>query len=524
MLLSTVHAQEIRLREVADTGVSFRLFSGSRNRHDIPEIMGGGVALIDGDGDGLLDLYFCNGGSIIDDPVRLDPPCRYYRNLGGFRFRDLTEGANAPGPGYAMGAAVADFDNDGHDDLFVTGWRDQRLYRNRGDGRFEDVTLRAGLTSNLWSTSAAWADLDADGDLDLYVATYLAYDPANAPYCAAPDGRRDYCGPEDFSAQPDRLYRNNGDGTFTEISAAAGIDLKEGRGLGVVIADLVGDARPDIFVANDGSACWLFENLGNLKFREIAAAAGVAFDAQGQPLAGMGVAVGDLDADGRTDIAVGNLFGRSTVAFLNRGEGVFLDASNRMGFVAATRTVTGFGLVLRDFDLDGRLDLFQANGHVLDRARLGVPFAMRPTLLRNTGTRLETVTGNAWSSKAVLGRGLAVGDLDNDGKPDAVLTSLDAPPMLLRNESAGVPVVIEVVGKRAQPFGSRLKFTIGGQTLIRDLPGGGSYLSSSDRRIVLGARPERIAVTWTSGKSEVWRNPPKGNPITIREGTGSPME
>lgn len=523
-LIPIASAQEIHLREVRDTGINFQYARGSRGRRDLPEIMGGGVALIDGDGDGLLDVYFCNGGPIVDPDKTIDPPCRYYRNLGGFRFQDQTDRANAPGPGYAMGAAVADFDNDGRDDLFVTGWRDQRLYRNAGDGRFEDVTVRAGLESKLWSTSAAWADLDADGDLDLYVATYVDYDAATAPYCAAPDGKRDYCGPEDFSAQPDRLYRNNGEGTFTEVSGPAGVALKEGRGLGVIVANLVGDSRPDIFVANDGSACWLFENLGGLKFREVGVGAGVAFDGQGQPVAAMGVAAGDLDGDGRTDIMVGNLHGRSTVGFLSRGPGVFFDASNGLGLTAATRSVTGFGLALVDLDFDGRLDVIQANGHVLDRVRLGVPLSMRPTLLRNMGKKLEDVSRSAgpWSSKAVLGRGLATGDLDQDGRPDAVLATLDSPPILLRNESAGAPVTIELLGAHAQPFGARIDATINGRSVPRELPGGGSYLSSSDRRIVLASRPERIEVTWPSGKTELWRNPQGARVIPLREGRGIP--
>ena len=525
LLALPASSAEIRFREVVDSGVTFRFINGSRGRHDLPEIMGGGVALIDGDGDGLLDLYFCQGGPIAPNVAEVteDPPCRFYRNLGGMKFADTSRMANAPGPGYAMGAAVADFDNDGRDDLFVTGWRDQRLYRNLGDGRFEDVTRRAGLESKLWSTSAAWCDLDADGDLDLYVANYLDFDPAVAPYCAAPDGRRDYCGPEDFPAQFDRLYRNNGDGTFTDVSKVAGIDDNEGRGLGVIVVDLVGDPRPDIYVANDGTACRLFENLGGLKFREVGATSGVAFDGQGQPIAGMGVAAGDLDGDGRSDLVVSNFHGRTTLGFLNRGPGAFLDASAALGLTAATRKVTGFGLALCDFDLDGRLDLIQNNGHVLDRARLGVPFAMRPTLLRNTGKRFEDVTKEGGKSflNESLGRGLAVGDLDNDGKTDLVLTSLDASPILLRNESNGGSRVVELKGRRSQAFGARLRVTSEGLEIVRELPGGGNYLSSSDRRIILGSggRLDKIEVTWPSGEAESWRNLPPTGIIRIVEGS-----
>ena len=280
---------QIFFREIGtEAGITFRFDTGSRGRHDLPEIMGGGVALFDADGDGRLDIYLCNGGPIEPASDKRGGRCRLYHNEGGWRFKDISDRADAPGPMYAMGAAVGDYDGDGRLDLFVTGWRDQRLYRNLGDGRFEDVTIRAGVSSDLWSTSAAFADLDGDGDHDLYVANYVQFDPKSPPYCAAPDGQRDYCGPEDFPAQADRLYRNNGNGTFTEISRLAGIDQPDGRGLGVLIAELTGDNRPDIFVANDGTACWLFANRGNLQFDEIGEAAGVARDGQGQALAGYG--------------------------------------------------------------------------------------------------------------------------------------------------------------------------------------------------------------------------------------------
>ena len=517
----------IILRDVsAGAGVTFRFETGSRGRHELPEIMGGGVALIDGDGDGRLDLFFCNGGPI-DGPID-NSPCRYYRNLGAGAFANETARARAPGPVYAMGAAVGDYDGDGRDDLFVTGWRDQRLYRNAGGGQFDDVTERAGLQSNVWSTSAAWADLDGDGDLDLYVAAYLDFDAAHAPFCAAPDGFRDYCGPEDFPAQPDRLYRNNGDGTFTDVSRSAGIDLPEGRGLGVVVADLTGDARPDVFVANDGTPCWLFENLGGLRFREVGQAAGVAVDGQGQALAGMGAAVGDLDGDGRSDLVVTNFLGRSTVAFQAQGGGAFLDASAPVGLTATTRRVNGFGLALVDLDADGRLDLVQANGHVLDRARLGVPFAMRPTLLRNAGDRFEDVSTGAgpWFSRTILGRGLAVGDLDGDGRPDLVVSALDAPVALLRNESPGRSVAVELVGGRTRqtPFAARLRATVAGRVVVRDIVGGGSYLSASDRRVYLGLgdalRIDRIDVTWPGGEVESWTDLPATASVKLVAGTG----
>jgi len=520
----------IAFRDVAaEAGVVFRFDPGSRGRHDLPEIMGGGVALIDFDGDGRLDVYLCNGGPIVAEGGRADSPCRLYKNDGGWRFSDVTDRADAPGPSYAMGAAVGDYDGDGRDDLFVTGWRDQRLYRNAGGGRFEDVTERAGVGSKLWSTSAAFADLDGDGDLDLFVAAYLDFDPARAPFCASPDGRRDFCGPEEFAAQPCRLFRNEGDGTFADVSKGAGVGRADGRGLGVIVADLAGDSGLDIFVAVDGSPCRLFENRGGLRFAEVAAEAGVALDGRGETLAGMGVASGDVDGDGRPDLVVSNFLGRSTIGFRNLGGGTFADASEPLGLGAATRPVLGFGVALADFDSDGRLDLIQANGHVLDRARLGVPSAMRPTLLRNRGGRLEdrSATAGPWFARPILGRGLAVGDLDDDGRPDAVVNALDAPAALLRNATPGGPgLTLELVARppsHRSAIGATVRADVRGRTLARSVVGGGSYLAAPDRRVHLGLgdadRVDRLEIAWPSGRVETWRDLPAGRSTRLEEGT-----
>ncbi|WP_240911509.1 CRTAC1 family protein [Paludisphaera soli] len=526
-------AQAIRFEDVAAaSGVDFRFTDGSRGRRDLPEIMGGGVALFDADGDGRLDLFLCNGGPIAADAPGPDPPCRLFVNRGGGRFEDRTEAAGAPGPSYAMGAAAGDFDGDGRVDLLVTGWRGLRLYRNLGDARFGDVTEDSGLASDDWSTGAAWADLDGDGDLDLYVACYLDYDPDAAPYCAAPDGARDYCAPEDFEAQADRLYRNDG-GRFHEVSPTTGPPLRRERGLGVLIADFDGDRRPDVFVANDGGRCRLLANRGGLRFEDVAEEAGVARDRLGRPLAGMGVARADLDGDGLPDLAVTNFLGRSTVGFRALvARGGFVDDSERLGLAQATRRVLGFGIVAADFDGDGRVDLLQADGHVLERARLGVPFAMRPLLLKGRRGGFEDASDRAgpWFDRPALGRGLAVGDVDGDGRLDVAAAALDVPFALLLNRSGGAPLAsLELIDRHGLPaFGARARATIAGRVIVQDLAGGGSYLSSSPPRLAfgLGDAPQidSLEVSWPWGGVETWRNLPlpPGGPILLREGASMP--
>jgi hypothetical protein len=423
-----------------------------------------------------------------------------------------------------MGAAVGDIDGDGRDDLLVTGWRDLRLYRNLGNFRFEDVTDASGLARDGWSTCAAFADLDDDGDLDLYVGRYLDYDPTTAPFCAAPDGKRDYCGPEVFPAQSDRLYLNDGQGRFEDVSARSGLDAPGGRALGVLVADLSGDGRLDLFVANDGTACRLWENRGDGTFRDVADAAGLALDASGTPLAGMGVALGDVDGDGHADLVVANFLGRSTVGFRNLGPGLFADASSALGLKAATRAVLGFGVALQDFDADGDLDLIQSDGHVLDRARLGEPLAMPTTLLRNDAGRFVDASERAGPAFPIprIGRGLAVGDLDRDGRPDVALASLDCPLALLRSTSPGRSCALVPEGLApGSALGATLRVRVNGRLVERVLPAGGSYLSAHARAVYVpvgDARAiDRVDVTWRSGRTDSWVDLPIEPELRLRE-------
>ena len=364
-------------------------------------------------------------------------------------------GIGAMAGGYGHGVAVADYDNDGRADLFVTRWRSYALYRNRGDGTFEDVTERAGLAGDRdWPTSAAFADLDNDGDLDLYVCHYLAWDEDDPRTCADPKDPTVYnCSPRDFEALPDHVFRNDG-GRFVDVTAEAGIVDRDGRGLGVVAADLDDDGRVDLYVANDMTANFLFRNRGGFRFEEAAMAAGAAANANGGYQAGMGVACGDLDGDGRPDLAVTNFFGESTTFFRNLGGGAFGDHTAAIGLAAPSRYLLGFGVVFLDANDDGRLDLMTANGHVHD-GRPQFPFAMPAQLLiGGAGGRLTDVSSEAGPPFQVLrmGRGLASGDLDNDGRVDALLLGQNEPLAYFHNrtEAAGHSVTFALEGRRLE--------------------------------------------------------------------------
>ena len=396
--------------------VDFARASGLNFRYDndptpicrMPETMGGGVGLLDYDGDGWLDVYAVQGGTLSNEstPAPSAQRDRLFRNRGDRTFEDVTAAAGlaAMSGGYGHGVTVGDYDNDGRPDLFITRWRSYALYHNRGDGTFEDVTVAAGLAgSRDWPTSAAFADLDGDGDLDLYVCHYSAWDPQTSPPCPHPGkpGKYSYCGPRVFDAMPDHLFRNDG-GRFVDVSETSGVRQadREGRGLGVVAADLDDDGRVDLFVANDLTANFLFSNQGGLRFSEAGAASGVATNAEGGYLAGMGIACGDLDGDGRLDLAVTNFYGESTTFYKNLGAGQFIDRTAAIGLECASRYLLGFGAAFFDANNDGRLDLATANGHVND---LGphIPLAMpAQLLLGDHGGRLIDVSRRA----AHLGR------------------------------------------------------------------------------------------------------------------------
>jgi tetratricopeptide (TPR) repeat protein len=507
--------------------------------HQLPEPFGGGLALLDYDGDGWLDVYCVQGGPF-DAKRRSDHAAdvsgdRLYRNRGDGTFEDVTEACGiARFPrGHGHGVATGDIDGDGRTDLFVTRWRSYALYRNKGDGTFEDITDGSGLGGRRdWPTSAAFADLDGDGDLDLYVCHYAAWDLDNPKICRdTTTGAYLNCSPLDAEALPDRLFRNDGS-RFTDVTAEAGIVDRDGRGLGVVAADLDGDGKVDLFVANDSSANFLYRNLGGMHFEEVGHESGVAGNASGAYQAGMGVAAGDLDGDGLIDICVTNFYGESVTFFRNLGSGVFCDATEAVGLGVATRRLLGFGIALFDADDDGTLDLATANGHVND-IRPNYPYRMPFQILRGGAGRLTDVSDRAGAPWQVphMGRGLAVGDVDNDGRPDLVVLSHNEPLAYLHNRSTvGRFLTLRLEGdgraSNRDAVGAKVVVNAGGRRRVAYRTGGGSYQSASDPRLHFGlgaaGTVDLVEIAWPSGRVDRHRDLRADTGYLIREGDERP--
>jgi hypothetical protein len=512
----------------AESGIDFTYRNGEEADHyAILESLGGGIALIDYDRDGLLDV-FVTGGGYFDGPDKKEikgHPCKLFKNLGGFRFKDVTAevGLDRLADGapwfYTHGCAVADYDNDGWPDLLVTGWGRLALLHNVSDGkggrRFEDVTRTAGLTDDLWSTSAAFADLDGDGYPDLYVCHYVNWSFANHPECPGygGDARRDVCPPKQFKALPHRLYHNNGDGTFRDVTREAGL-RPDGKGLGVLVVDVNDDRKPDVYVANDTTDNFLYLNRsrpGRLRFDEVGMPSGVAVSETGVADGSMGVAAADYDGSGRASLWVTNFENELHALYRNVGTDVFLFSTQVSGIAAIGRMSVGFGTAFLDMDLDGREDLVVTNGHVI---RHSPRLRQKPVLLRNEGGgRFRDVTsqGGPYFRQGHVGRGLVVGDLDNDGKPDLIVSHLNAPIALLRNEepSGHHWLGVVLVGRdNRDVVGARLVLEAGGQRQTRFAQGGGSYLSSGDRRHLFGlgtaTKIDRLTVVWPSGRIQQW--------------------
>jgi tetratricopeptide (TPR) repeat protein len=512
-------------------GLDFRLVNGETAIRQLPTIMSGGVGLLDYDGDGWVDVFCVQGSDFPPDPANSLSGDRLFRNRRDGTFEDVTDSSGIAGfpRGYGHGVAMGDYDNDGLPDLLITRWRSYALYHNRGDGTFEDVTEPAGLGGDRnWPTSAAFADLDGDGDLDLYVCHYLKWD-AEDPKICRDSASQAYlaCRPTDFVALPDHVFRNDG-GHFVDVSAPAGISDQDGRGLGVVAVDVDGDRRVDLFVANDTSANYLFRNLGGFRFEEVAHAAGVAGNAAGGYQAGMGVACGDLDGDGRPELVVTNYYGESTSLFQNLGGGLFSDQTTASGLAIPSRHLLGFGASFLDANNDGHLDLLTANGHV--NRIPGSPAEMPVQLLLGDGVRLSDSHGSSDQALAMprMGRGLAVGDLDNDGRLDALVVNQKGPLAYLHNQTrdGGRFVMFKLEGTRSNRdgVGARVSVLAGGRRHHGWRLGGGSYQSASDGRLHFGLgtaeRLEAVEVAWPSGRVDNYGNLAADAGYLLREGSG----
>lgn len=497
------------------------------------ETMGGGVALLDYNNDGLLDVFLVNGGKLSDPHLfaagfhRLEPAYwnRLFRQNQDGTFTDVTLAAGlASAPdAYGMGVAIGDYNNDGLPDIYITGYPRNALYRNNGNGTFTDVTAEAGVAGSGWSASAGFFDYDNDGKLDLFVTRYLDWDIERNILCGTPF--RAYCRPDKFGTVTNLLFHNEGGGRFRDVSEASGIAAAKGKSLSVAFNDYDRDGLTDIFVANDGMEQFLFHNDGNGKFSERALEAGVAFSDDGKPFAGMGVAFADYDNDGWPDIVVTNLALEKYALFHNDGDAHFSYASLTTGLAALSARSSGWGIGLIDFDNDGRKDLFVAQSHVLDnveRIHSGLRYREPPALFRNTGTAFQNVPISAPSMAA---RGAAFGDLNNDGAIDAVITDLGGKPIVFRNRSSNNHwLIVKLTGTASSRDGQGARVNINGQTAYATTAG--SYLSASDSRVHIGlpsATPVKIEVTWPSGTKQSVGPVPVDRVVSITEpSSGAP--
>jgi hypothetical protein len=525
----------------AAAGLAFRsTFGGQDTSTYILETTGTGVAFLDYNRDGRLDLFFANGSTLAGAPGPAAPRSALYRNDGDGTFTDVSAASGVARSGWGQGVAVGDYDNDGWPDLYLTFFGGNVLMHNERDGTFADVTAAAGVAAGGWSTSAAFADYDNDGRLDLYVARYIDFDLATA---ARPGSQKNcfyrgfpvMCGPRGLAGQRDVLFHNNGNGTFTDATERAGeIDPNRYRGLGVVWGDYDDDGWPDLFVANDAHPNLLYHNERNGTFREVAFAAGVAFDEDGRERAGMGVDFGDYDNDGRLDLVVTNFYGEPHSLYLNQGNGTFLETTWASGIGEATMRYLGWGTAFADFDNDGSKDLFFVNGHVypeVDRHQLDEAYAERSLVLRNRGDgTFADVTASAGEPLAArrVGRGAAFGDYDDDGRVDVVISTVNDRAVLLHNESGAGNhwLTVKLVGTRANrdAIGARVTARAGASTQVQEVHGGASYLSQSDLRAHFGlgslVRVASLEVRWPGGATERFAEVGADQRLVIEEGKG----
>lgn len=529
-------ADKVRFRDVtAATGIDFVHTDGGSGNYFIIETVASGLATFDYDNDGLVDIYFLNGSAL--PGMKVDkPPCnRLYKNLGGFRFIDVTEKAGVGDTGYGLAVATADFDNDGDQDIYISNWGPNVFYRNNGDGTFTDVTRQTGTAAafpDKAGAGVAFLDADRDGWLDLFVSNYLRF-TTEMDVRAYWKGLRIYPDPSRFAVFPDMLFRNNRDGTFRDISEESGVNKHRGRGMGIVCADYDNDGDTDIFVNSDGPpGNSLLKNDGTGRFEDIGMLAGVAFDSAGLAHGAMGVDAGDYDNDGRLDFYVTSYQGQLATLYRNLGDDLFDDVTQLTGAGTRSLNQVTWGCTLADFNNDGFKDIFYVCGHLIDNIEQlddTTSLAASPVLLLNDGTgKFVDVSMEAGLTMKSVGRGAAFDDLDNDGLLDVVILNTRRPPTVLRNETVTSNhwLQVQLVGRRTNRdgVGCHVIVQTGGRTQVDEVHSGRGYQSHYGMRLHFGLGPhqtvDRLEVRWLSGHVDVFKNIPADRRIVVTEGEG----
>ncbi len=525
---------EVKFVEITkEAGITFRHYNGAFGKKYMPETMGSGVCFLDYDNDDRQDILLINSMSWPEHKAPRKTTGALYRNLGGRRFADVTQSSGLAIEMYGMGCAVGDYDNDGYVDIYITALGSNYLFRNNGNGTFTDVTAKAGVGSDaVWGTAVAWFDYDRDGYLDLFVGNYVKWSPEKDLWCTVDGATKSYCTPESYEGATNRLYRNNGDGTFTDVTEKAGVLNPSGKTLGVTVFDLNGDGWPDIAVANDTQPNYLYQNNHDGTFTEVGTITGMAVSEEGKARAGMGIDAGDYENKGFFALTIGNFPNEMIGFYRNEGGRLFVDVAPTTAIGKESLLSLVFGLFFFDYDLDGWLDFLAVTGHVDEHFPLiqkDVTYAQRPLLFRNLGKGAFIEVGKKIGgplARAVVGRGGAYADIDNDGDLDVLTTVNNDQPRLLLNEGGNTNnwVRFKTVGTKSNRDGIGTKIVLRTKeaTQTRIVKSGSSYLSQSELPVTFGLGKqdvvEIVEVAWPSGLQETWRNVKANQTFILREG------